>query len=67
MGIADELKTLQELHEKGKLTDQEYADAKTATLKKHQEPPPASRPSGRFIRPRTVVLLVVLLLLLGLV
>ncbi len=32
MGLADELKTLQELHEKGKLTDQEYADAKARTL-----------------------------------
>lgn len=67
MGLADELKTLQELHEKGKLTDQEYADAKAATLKKHQEPPPASRPSGRSMRPRTVGLLVVLVLVLGLV
>ncbi|HEV2523248.1 MAG TPA: SHOCT domain-containing protein [Candidatus Acidoferrales bacterium] len=34
MALADELKTLQELHEKGKLTDQEFADAKAATLKK---------------------------------
>jgi hypothetical protein len=38
MALADELKTLQELHEKGKLTDQEFADAKAATLKnQHQE------------------------------
>jgi hypothetical protein len=34
MALADELKTLQELHEKGKLTDQEFAEAKAATLKK---------------------------------
>lgn len=33
MALADELRTLDELHEKGKLTDQEYADAKSATLK----------------------------------
>jgi hypothetical protein len=37
MALADELKTLQELHEKGKLTDQEFADAKAATLKEQQE------------------------------
>jgi hypothetical protein len=36
MALADELKTLQELHEKGKLTDQEFADAKAATLKEQQ-------------------------------
>ena len=36
MALADELNTLQELHEKGKLTDQEFADAKSATLKKQQ-------------------------------
>jgi len=34
MALADELRTLDELHEKGKLTDQEFADAKSATLKK---------------------------------
>jgi hypothetical protein len=33
MGLADELKALQELHEKGQLSDQEYADAKAAVLK----------------------------------
>ena len=33
MALADELKTLDELHEKGKLTDQEFADAKSTTLK----------------------------------
>jgi len=34
MALADELKILDELHEKGKLTDQEFADAKSATFKK---------------------------------
>jgi hypothetical protein len=32
MALADELKTLQALHANGKLTDQEYTDAKAATL-----------------------------------
>jgi hypothetical protein len=36
MALADELKTLDELHEKGKLTDQEFADAKSATLKRQE-------------------------------
>jgi hypothetical protein len=64
MGIADELSTLQALHEKGKLTDQEYADAKAAVLKK-PEPVSASRRLGRFIGSRAVPLLVVLLLFIG--
>src|SRR5437899_229628 len=63
MGLADELKTLQELHEKGKLTDQEYADAKAATLK--QQPIRASRKAGQFIGSRTIPLLVILAVLLG--
>ncbi len=67
MGLADELKTLEELHEKGRLTEQEYADAKAATLKKHQEPPTVTRPSGSFMRPRTGVLLVILLFVLGVI
>jgi hypothetical protein len=63
MALADELKTLQELHEKGKLTDQEFADAKAATLKEQQESerrerlPLMSRPFK--------VLLALLLVLLG--
>ena len=64
MGLADELKTLQELHEKGKLTDQEYGDAKAAVLKK-QEPVSGSRRLGRFVGSRIIPLLVVLLVLLG--
>jgi len=35
--------------------------------KKHQAPTPASRPSGSSIRPRTAVLLAILLLLVGLI
>ena len=67
MGLPEDLQALQDLHEKGKLTDQEFAAAKAATLKKHQEPASASRPSSSSIRPRTAVLLAILLLLLGLI
>ncbi len=62
MGLADELKTLQELHEKGQLTDQEFATAKAATLKK-QEPVGASGRLGRFIRLRAILFLLLFLLL----
>jgi len=67
MGLPEDLQALQDLHEKGKLTDQEFSDAKAATLKKHQTPTPASRPSGSTVRPRTAVLLAILLLLVGLI
>jgi hypothetical protein len=66
MALADELKTLQELHEKGKLTEQEFADAKAATLKK-QEPAIAGRKLGRFIGFRAIPLLIILLGLLAMV
>ena len=42
MGLSDYWKALQEFHEKGKLTDQEFVAAKTATLKKHGREPTAS-------------------------
>jgi len=64
MGLADELKTLQDLHEKGNLTDQEYADAKAATLKKH-EAVSGSRKLGRFVGSRAIPLLILLLALVG--
>jgi len=38
MSLAEDLQTLQDLHTKGKLTDQEFSEAKAATLKKYQEP-----------------------------
>lgn len=66
MALADELKTLQELHEKGKLTEQEYADAKTVTLKKKE-------PAGERTAPRSLMtwpikaLLVLLAAFLGFV
>ena len=67
MGLPEDLQALQDLHEKGKLTDQEFADAKAATLKQHQVPTPVGRPSSSSIRPRTAVLLAILLLLVGLI
>jgi hypothetical protein len=66
MALADELKTLQELHEKGKLTDQEYSDAKAATLKK-QEPAIESRMRRPLLSWPVKGLLVLLLLFLGFV
>lgn len=38
MGLPEDLQAIQDLHEKGSLTDQEFADAKAAILKKHQAP-----------------------------
>jgi hypothetical protein len=35
MGLPEDLQALQDLHEKGKLTDQEFAGAKGATLQLH--------------------------------
>lgn len=62
MGLAEELQTLQDLHSKGKLTDQEFTDAKAVTLKKYQEPsaPPTARP-----RKQPAVRLSFILVLLG--
>lgn len=71
MSLADELKKLQELHDNGHLTDQEYADAKAATLGKQapSAPPvvPTTQPSksrkiGRFIGMSLIPLLVILLI-----
>jgi hypothetical protein len=66
MGLADDLKTPQELHERGQLTDQEYADAKSATLDK-QAPTSTSRKLGRFIGVRVFPFLIVLLILVGII
>jgi hypothetical protein len=64
MALADELKTLQELHETGKLTDQEFANAKTATLKKKE--PDENRVRRRFLSGPVKAVIVVLLIILGL-
>ena len=39
MGIAEDLKALEDLHQKGKLTDQEFSDAKATALQKLGQPP----------------------------
>lgn len=38
MGLPEDLQAVQDLHEKGNLTDEEFAAAKAAILRKHQEP-----------------------------
>lgn len=67
MALADELKTLHDLHEAGKLTDQEYTDAKAATLGKQVVPQstvapptksPKSRTIGRFLGLSLILLLI---------
>lgn len=55
MGLPDDLQALEDLHEKGKLTDQEFADAKAATLRKYQGTSTARR-SLFSIRPGFAVL-----------
>src|SRR5216683_8153771 len=66
MGLADDLKILQELHEKGRLTDQEFSDSKSATLD-NQAPKSTSRKLGRYIGFRTIPFLIVLLIVLSIV
>ncbi len=63
MGIAEDLKALEDLHQKGKLTDQEFSDAKAAALQKAGQPP-VSSPPKRSMHPVVKALLVVLLLYL---
>jgi hypothetical protein len=46
MGLADELKALQELYEQGKLTDQEYADAKAAVIRGQASTPTQASEAG---------------------
>ena len=60
MGLSDELTTLQDLHEKGRLTDQEFAAAKAATLQKHGGLPAAGAASSGFRWSRLVWALVLL-------
>lgn len=66
MTLADELKTLQEFYEEGKLTDQEYADAKAAILKK-QEPVGEQRMRRSFLTRPVKALIVCFLIFLGFV
>jgi len=65
MALADELKTLQELHANGKITDQEYADAKAATLR--QEPASEHHAPRPFLSGPVKALIVLLFVFLGFV
>jgi hypothetical protein len=67
MGLTEDLKGLQDLHEKRKLSDEEFAQAKAAVLKQQGSPTPVSttRAVGRSIGSRLIPLFVLLLLLVG--
>jgi len=66
MGLAEDLKALQELREKGELTEAAYIAARDAAIGKHAGPT-ASRRLGRFIGFRAIPFLIILLALLGVV
>ncbi len=66
MALADELKTLQELHANGKITDQEYADAKAATLRQDHSASEHHAPRP-FISGPIKALIVLVLVFLGFV
>ena len=63
MALADELKTLQELHANGKLTDQEYTDAKAATLNRESSGTVTVKKSSFLSAPVKVLILIVLVFL----
>jgi len=63
MGIAEDLKTLEDLHQKGKLTDQEFSDAKATALQKLGQPA-VNPPNKRGVHPITIVARSVLALIL---
>lgn len=67
MGLTEDLKGLQDLHEKGKLSDEEFAKAKAAILKQQESAAPVSTSQaiGRSIGSRLVPLAILLLLVLG--
>ncbi len=75
MGLTEDLTTLQDLHEKGKLTDQEFADAKATTLRTYLqegyiqegEVPVENSSSRSSSGQRILGVLAILLLLLGLI
>jgi len=60
MSIADDLKSLQELHDRGQLTDDEYAAAKAAALKEGPR-----KTVSAFLMPVGVLLVVAILASLG--
>jgi cbb3-type cytochrome oxidase subunit 3 len=64
MGLAEDLKALKELREKGEISETDYTTARDAALGK-QTPPTMSRKVGRFIGLRAIPLVILLLLLLA--
>lgn len=67
MGLAEDLKALQQLREKGELTESAYSAARDAAIGAQTAPPTASRRLGRFVGFRVKLLLAILLGLLTLV
>lgn len=68
MGLPEDLQAVQDLHEKGNLTDQEFAAAKAAILKKHQGPSSVATPPKKpLVRLPFVILGLVALAFIGLV
>jgi hypothetical protein len=64
MGVAEELRTLQELREKGSLTEQEFANAKSTTIR-GQATPAAAVSSARLWTTRVKVWTAILLVFAG--
>jgi hypothetical protein len=62
MGLAEDLKALQELREKGEMSESAYAAARDAAISKQTKPSESSRPN-KGIRGGVVVLLLVLVCL----
>jgi hypothetical protein len=65
MGVAEELKTLQELHEKGSLTEQEYTNAKSATLAGRTSPDAVRAPAPYWTRRTTILLVTFVMFIVG--
>ncbi|MGA8011932.1 MAG: hypothetical protein WB949_05865 [Candidatus Acidiferrales bacterium] len=63
MGLAEDLKALQDLREKGELTESAYASARDAAIRKHGSAPSSSLRFGRFVGVRLFPLLVIGLVL----
>jgi hypothetical protein len=66
MGLAEDLKALQELREKGELTEAAYKSARDATMHKHGVAPSGSFQMGRLTGKFLLVPVVLLLLIAGL-
>lgn len=62
MGIAEDLKSLQDLHEKGQITDAEYSTAKGSVLKTERQESAALK-TGRFVGRRAIPLLFLFIVL----